>query len=484
MTRDDLTVGALIRPAGLGALLVVLTPTSADTDLWGHVRFGLDILATRQIPARDPYSFTSDRPWINHEWLAEVFMGAAYGIAGPAGLVLLKMTLAALAILLVYAVLRARLQPGWYRGGLTAFAVLAGVAPLTGSMRPQSFSLVLFSALLVILATEQAAPRRLWWLPALFAVWVNVHGGWLVGAGVLALWAAASMYESPRGRWPVVAVGTCTVLATLVNPYGSRLWHFMYTTVGIERADIVEWLPITRLPVLILPWSLATLLALWASWRAPRLRLATFAPCALLAVMSFLVARLVGFYALAVVVLLAAEVRPTVLRTAGTGPAAPRLVAALVAGFVVLLGLAPRGHELACLRPADSIGLDSAAAAYLRDNAHGGRLLSWFNWGEYVIWHLGPALKVSMDGRRETVYSDATLDAHNRFYLNEPGARAYLEQLNPDYVWLPRQLPVSRELAGWGWRPAFESAESVVWVGPDAQPPGPPTARSVSGCFP
>ena len=30
-----------------------------------------------------------------------------------------------------------------------------------------------------------------------------------------------------------------------------------------------------------------------------------------------------------------------------------------------------------------------------------------FNWGEYVIWQLGPGVQVSVDGRRETVYPEA-----------------------------------------------------------------------------
>ena len=45
--------------------------TKADADLWGHVRFGRDILRGG-IHDGDPYSFTSDIPWVNHEWLAEV----------------------------------------------------------------------------------------------------------------------------------------------------------------------------------------------------------------------------------------------------------------------------------------------------------------------------------------------------------------------------------------------------------------------------
>jgi hypothetical protein len=34
-----------------------------------------------------------------------------------------------------------------------------------------------------------------------------------------------------------------------------------------------------------------------------------------------------------------------------------------------------------------------------------------FNWGEYVIWHLGPNVRVSVDGRRETVYSEKRYQA-------------------------------------------------------------------------
>ena len=42
------------------ALGVLAGPTYADADLWGHVRFGLDILSAGHLPSVDPYSFTSD----------------------------------------------------------------------------------------------------------------------------------------------------------------------------------------------------------------------------------------------------------------------------------------------------------------------------------------------------------------------------------------------------------------------------------------
>src|SRR6185436_4926423 len=64
--------------------------TQADPDLWGHVRFGLDILRDRALPAVDPYSFTQDVPWMNHEWLSELLMAAVYRAGGATGLAILK----------------------------------------------------------------------------------------------------------------------------------------------------------------------------------------------------------------------------------------------------------------------------------------------------------------------------------------------------------------------------------------------------------
>ena len=54
-----------------------------------------------------------------------------------------------------------------------------------------------------------------------------------------------------------------------------------------------------------------------------------------------------------------------------------------------------------------------------------GNLLNWFDWGEYIIWQFGPDLKVSIDGRREPLYSDAQLASHYRFYRDEPDAPVF-----------------------------------------------------------
>src|SRR5262245_51655817 len=80
-------------PVWIGVFCALLK-TEADPDLWGHVRFGLDTLSTGRLTAIDPYSYTSDIPWLNHEWLSEVIMGAAYRTFGSGGLVAVKIVLA------------------------------------------------------------------------------------------------------------------------------------------------------------------------------------------------------------------------------------------------------------------------------------------------------------------------------------------------------------------------------------------------------
>ena len=72
------------------ACLFAVSDTVADPDLWGHLTFGRDILQTRRVIQQDRYSYLSDRPWINHEWLSELIFASTYQVAGPSGLVALK----------------------------------------------------------------------------------------------------------------------------------------------------------------------------------------------------------------------------------------------------------------------------------------------------------------------------------------------------------------------------------------------------------
>lgn len=85
--------------------------------------------------------------------------------------------------------------------------------------------------------------RALWWLPLVFAIWANLHGGWIVGGGLVVVWTAVAFIQWRDDRGQLLLVGIASLAATLLNPYGVNLWVFLAETVRLDRADTAEWQP-------------------------------------------------------------------------------------------------------------------------------------------------------------------------------------------------------------------------------------------------
>jgi hypothetical protein len=467
-------------------LLIVLPiaiRTVADPDLWGHTRFGLDMLATHTLPRDDPYSFTQDVPWINHEWLSELVMGVAYRAAGPMGLVVLKAALVA-AFFALMAGAYASASP--LVVGPVLFLVAWGTAYLTSTLRPQLWTLIGVALICRLLMT---APRP-WWivaLPSLFAVWVNLHGGWIVGAGLLVVWTSVQMCRPHAPRALIAGVALLSALATLVNPYGWQMWAFLAGTVRMSR-DIAEWRPLLTLPVLDwVPWLLVVVGVIVCAVSKPRPPLERLAMVAMLAYSAFRVARTAPLCVVAAAVLM----RPSVLATRFNVPfsfdppsrSALRGFAAALLALAVISG-AVNTRLARCIPIAGDWSPDLVAGQALIDSKVRGKMATWFDWGEYALWHLGGGLRVSMDGRRETIYSDTVLEEHFALYEGTPEGVAYLQRLSPDYVWLPASKTRVRDwLAVHGYRIDVDSTDSFVAVRADL-PNVSPRRGTIDACFP
>ena len=477
--------------AAVLAVAFIASWTIADPDLWGHVRFGLDILAAGTIPREDPYSFTSDRPWINHEWLSEVTMAGAYRAGGAAGLIGLKWLITGVTLALLWRTIR---LAGVRRPAAAVLLLLAalGAFGLIMTVRPQLFSMLLFVLELSILnEAGRGRHRALLWTPMLFAVWANVHGGWMVGLGVLGLWSAG-MLLSRALPWPWAAgITVLSALGTLITPYGFELWRFLWETVRIGRADITEWQPLTFAPVLLVPWTAAAGLVVLAFWRRRWSALPLLGPVLALAVLSFRVSRLDGFFALASVVLLAPAF-------AGLGPESlplsRRSTRAELAIVIVMfaVGAAAAGLRAGawagCLtipgpKEADDWAPEAESVVFLQQNPLRGRLLSYFSYGELAIWHFAPRLVVSYDGRRETVYSERVRQAHINFYSESPDV-SYPDRIEADYIWVPRRLAAVGPLTAAGWETVFEGTQSVVLSRRHSGPYVQPAPWAGPRCFP
>ncbi len=171
-----------------------------DPDLWGHVRYGQEWLATGQLHRTATHTFTAEGyRWVNHENLAELALALGFDRLGVPGMLVAK-CLWGMAILgLMYWVTRWRDVRS-----LTAWALLILVAVNLKAffpMRPQLLSFMCCAVMLTLLEAAffhwrrpflrdepMALPARpsidwrpLAFVPVVLMVWVNSHGGFAAG---------------------------------------------------------------------------------------------------------------------------------------------------------------------------------------------------------------------------------------------------------------------------------------------------------------
>ena len=476
--------------------LFVFSPLIADPDLWGHVRFGQDLLETGSIVRADPYSYlTAGQPWINHEWLAELAQAAAYNLAGPAGIVALDLSLALLILALLFTRLVGRGMEPYGAGAILAvFALL--LRPGVLNARPQVFTYLLFALLLLLIESVEARAgradasserRRGRYLPLLalpiLAVWANAHGGVLAGIGVLMIWGAVRLIDaaaharswraafSPAQR-PVLLTLLLAPFALLLNPYGLGLVSFLLRTATVARPEIADWAP-ARLPD---PWSqlwvvgVAVTVAAVVLSRQPR-QLALLAPLAVVAAMPALSVRHIPLFAVAAPVLAAGHFADTwdcVVAQIARGR--PKLgnrlalpVVSVVAALLLVALALPRLQEIT-VDPAVA-GFPVRAVAALEEAGVEGNVAVEFNWGEYVIWRLAPRVRVSVDGRRETVYPDAIYRENLDFMRGQGEWARLVDRPETDLALVDRERPAYALMRSHpGWTLAYQDALAAVFV--------------------
>jgi hypothetical protein len=298
--------------------------------------------------------------------------------------------------------------------------------------------------------------------------------------------------------------------ATLANPYGVRLWSFLASTVGLSRPDITEWQPywvgFELKHGLLFPLAIAlfatTLLTQWRNLTWARLLPATW-----LAISGVMVARTAPLFAEVALFCAATAWRERSRVRVKPDPAGtpdlwlkPATAAGMEAGssattlsgrWIIDLGAAlvvvlpTFWSNVRCLEISGPWAPDLVAAAVFDDPSIAGRLVLPFNWGEYAIWYWSPRLRVSMDGRRETVYSPATIAQQAGVASGSPDTLpTFFDRVHPEYAWLPGgpETVAYQWLSTHRYRVDIETGSSFVARRVDLPPLRPAPPHGV--CFP
>lgn len=390
------------------AIFWLFSMSQADVDLWGHLKFGLDMVDARQVIKVDPYSFlTEGQEWINHEWLSEVSFALAWLAADSLGLVILKILVGFLIVgILLFHLVRAG-RDVFFSALLILLASFLIEADLI-TVRPQIFTVLFFSlTLFAVVQAERKQYRWLWILPIVFTFWVNFHGGFLAGWGILFAWAFVHLLTNHSSWKTILPPVFLTVLATLVNPYGLRLIVFLLQTATIPRLEIYEWTPITvfePLGWLYIGFILLSGLAFFSSER--RKTWPEFALFGIIVLLPLVARRHLSLFAVGVVLLAGEDLvdfaqKLTFRERKKPLPAWLAVFPVVIALLLGLLALQRVGQIPILPQPPFPL----QAVEVMQKSGASGNLAIEFSWGEYAIWHLSDQVKVSVDGRRETVYS-------------------------------------------------------------------------------
>jgi hypothetical protein len=201
-----------------------------DTDIWWHLRAGEWILHNGRVPDLDPFSFGSaDQRWIDLHWLFQIIMAVCYRAAGVAGLLLLTSAVASTTF-----VTAAGARPAGAPWPVVLLAMLPGLLLASNRFdpRPEMFTLLFLAAFLTVLAHVERRPRVAWLLPVIQFFWVNMHGLFIFGPIVLAVWWLSWLglrgwrrwrgetAAQPAGTRQLAAASLAVLVCCLANPYG------------------------------------------------------------------------------------------------------------------------------------------------------------------------------------------------------------------------------------------------------------------------
>ena len=433
--------------------------TFVDPDLFHEMALAREIIALGAMPLADQFAYTTAvYQSVHHDWGTGMVLYAVAMTGGAAGIMLLKYTLTLSIVAgLCYCASR--------RGASFPTIAMLCVIPIVGgclgftTIRAQLFTMAALTALLLIIDADRRGQRR--WLLALvplFIVWLNLHAGFVVGLGLLGMYAIEQALRR-QPFWHVIGICGVLSLCTLVNPYGMMYITYLAHGLLLPRPMIVEWRALWHAD----PWSLfavylfSLFIAIYAvyklGWRQT-------AGVLLLAISAYAAIRHTRHLSIYFVVWLAyvpgwlEQTRlGEMLRSIWHRRQAWVASAAFAIGALALVQIVPaapwrmRMPTTAAEEETGRPMYPTGPVEHLQAIDFRGNVMVPFVPGGFVMWKLHPHAKVSLDGRYEVAYQHGILEENEDFYQLKPGWRELLTKYPTDVLLVPRSTPLGKHLS-------------------------------------
>jgi hypothetical protein len=475
-----------------GAFLAALSRlTFVDLDLFHEMALIREAWKIGFLPRVDIFSYIPTiSPVVHHEW----------GAAAIFYLITVQLGLGAQGLMALKYLLSASIAIGCYRfsvrqgGGNYVFSYLAIVGLGLGwggftTIRAQLFTLFFLMIFLFLVEEDRKGNNwALWaWLP-FYLIWLNVHGGFLVGLGLLAIYTSEKFFMNfitdksfsksfkMAARPLLFFLASCLLIP--VNPYGTDYLPYLWNAIIIDRAPyFLEWRPLWKVSWGTLSlFSLSLGVVLYCIYKNELRKMPGLFILAAIAWLSLWHFRHLSLYGLVWTCYAPAYLEKTPFGSL-IGETMKRNSRSYKAIFLIIgiMGscyairnqfwklriptTAEENKEGVPVYPA-------GAVAFLRDSKFSGNVMVPFNTGAYVSWNLYPEVKVSMDSRFEVAYPLEAAIENMRFYAADQGWRETLTKYRTDVILVPRWCSLDEAISdnGAGIHNSAPSGWQLVYI--------------------
>ena len=450
-----------------------------DPDMWWHAQLGQNIVRTGHWPTADPFSFTvGGTPWLAYEWLGDVAIGFAARF-GWLGLDVFLIALGSLVVLALYYFCSLRTRNS--KAGFAVVGLMASLAIGQFNLRPQMFGYLFIILTLTILEFfRQGRTRALYFLPPLFLVWINTHGSWVVGMGIVTVTLLAGLFSFHKGSieaqaWTpkqrrqleLALLGSLVVIP--ITPYGTELatYPFMVaSSLPLNLAYVMEWAPMPFnilggkffLGLLILAFLLQAIFHF--SFRLHELALALFGTAMACIHLRFCML-FVPFFAPVLASMFARWIPPYKREIDKYV-----LNATLMAGVVFAVAwYFPNEQKLRALT---ETRFPVRAVEYMKEHPVPGPMYNTYGFGGYLIRYY-PEQKTFIDGRGDLFELGGAFGDYIEISRMKPAAFAALKWNGIRTCLLERNEPLSVVLAQQpDWQAVYQDGTSIIYIRKDS----------------
>jgi hypothetical protein len=329
--------------------------------------------------------------------------------------------------------------------------------------------------------------RTLIYLPAIMLLWVNLHGGYIMGLVLLAVYLAGNLFyaafgapaESADARRKAKLLCWCaaaTVLAALINPVGYQilLFPFQLAADRFLMDRVTEFMsPNFHDPLPFKYMLLATIAAL--ALARSRVNLIDCGLVTLVTYMALYSVRHVSLFAIIAAPILLKTAESIVdrlpvrclqfyrQRNANLNIIDTKLHGYLWPGLLLvsIISLAWMGHL--SYKFSDKV-FPVAAVEFLQREQIAGKMFNNDKFGDYLIFTAWPNYRVFIDGRSD-MYRAAYVDPYMRAANALPGWRKVLERFDIDWVVFNTYSPLIAALSEQtDWQPVYSDPVATIFV--------------------